>query len=234
LLLVASGLYGQSAAVSDLSQQKITLSVDTSVLRALVQFGLSTRLPVGVVLGPDTRKALCEKTVRISVVARPASEFLDDVTAGSGYRWSVRDGVFVFRPSSVPRATDDVLKMKIEHFGGDQMGMHVMGVLLGDRIVQTLHPSNGVGGSILSPGDPELLTLRETEKSSVEQILNRIVSLGSRGMWFFQTDPHFEQYDNVHAYTLSYKDDAGLLDVVCQSIYGGDVMTSARPFREGR
>jgi hypothetical protein len=204
---------------SDLQKQPISISVNTSILQALINFGSYTRTPIGIVLETGKPHRLCEENRQVTVRDRPLSEFLDELLAHSNYAWSVEDGVILVRPAHVTDQLNRVLSIKFDRFGGIPSTMQGLGIVLNNWIYSRLHPEvGGFAGDILSSPDAETFPNFEVRDASVEQILNKIVSLGSKGMWLFQLDKDFEHNRKVDLHTYSYKDDTNALQGICSAI----------------
>ncbi len=212
---------GKAADVSssDLQKQTVSISVDTSILQALIKFGSETRTSIGIVLETTKPHQVCEANRQVTIRDRPISEFLDALLAQSDYTWSVEDDVIVVHPAHVADQLSRVLNIKFDRFGAMQMTMQGLGINLSSWIYYRLHPeTRGFAGDILSSPDAEQFAQFEVRNASVEQILNKIVSLGSKGMWLLQLDKAFEHNRNVDLYTYSYKDDANALLSICGAI----------------
>ena len=52
------------------------------------------------------------------------------------------------------------------------------------------HPGSGYGGSILGSTNDEHFALKEMQSATTEEIANKIVSQGSKGMWILRTAPN--------------------------------------------
>ena len=214
-----SSLKAQGVFSMDLQKQTISTSVDTSILRALTNLGNHRRIPIGIVLETGNPHQLCEENRQFTIRDRPISDFLDELLAHSNYIWSVKDGVIAIRPAHVTDQQNRVLNIRFDKFGGMPTTMQGLGIVLSTWIYSELHPEDhGYVGDILASLDAEQFPHFEVRDASVEQILNKIVSLGSKGMWLFQLDKNFEHKRNVDLYTLSYKDDANALLSICSTI----------------
>ncbi|MDQ6734052.1 MAG: hypothetical protein M3Z35_08045 [Nitrospirota bacterium] len=217
VILAATTIQGHDSSVLDPTKQTVSISVDTPVLVALVKLGTETHTPMGIVLNAGKSEKLCEEHRHASVQDRPMSEFLRDILAQSNYAWTLEEGVIVIKPVHLTDQVSRVLNMKFDKFGGMQMTMQARGVILTGWIYSRLHPGAGIAGDILSSPDAEQLSM-DVRNASVEQILNRIVSLGSKGIWFFQLRPDFEHNKDIDVHTYAYRDDAPVLQTICSGI----------------
>ena len=205
----------------NLQRQTISISVNSNILLALSKFGTEARIPIGIVFETNKPHRLCEENRQVTTRGRPISEFLDALLARSDYTWSVEDGVIVVHPTHIADQVSRVLNIKIDEFGPFALlptTMQSLGILLASRTFSELHPENkGSAGSILSSPDAETFPNFEVRDASVEQILNRIVSLGSKGMWFFRLSQDFEDKKDINLHTYSYKGDANAIQTICSA-----------------
>lgn len=214
-----SSLQAQDVSSVDLQKQTISISVDTSIMHALTKFGSERRIPIGIVLETGKPRQLCEQDRQVTVRDRPISEFIDELLAKSNYAWSVNDDVIVVRPAHATDQQSRVLSITFDSFGGIPTTMQGLGIVLNTWVYSQLHPeAKGYGGNILSSLDADQFPHFEVRDASVEQILNKIVSLGSKGMWLFQLDKDFEHNRKVDIHTYSYKEDTSALLSICDII----------------
>jgi hypothetical protein len=212
-------LKAQDASSTDVQKQAISTSADTSIMIALTNLGSERRIPIGIVLEPGKPHQLCEEHRQVTIRDRPISEFLDALLAHSDYSWSVNDGVIVIRPAPALDQLNRVLSMKFDRFGGMQTTMQGLGITLNAWIYSRLHPdAKGYAMNILSSLDAEQFPDFEVRDASVEQILNKIVSLGDKGMWLLQMQQGSKNAENVDLHTYSYKDDVVALHMICSAI----------------
>ncbi len=216
-LFAFTSIQARNVSVLDPQKQTVSISVDTSVLAALVKLGSYTHAPIGIVLDAGKPEKLCEEHRQISVQDRPMSEFLDELLTQSNYVWSLDGGVIVIRPAHLSDQVSRVLNMKFDKFGGMQTTMQGLGIILTGWIYSRLHPGAGSAGDILSSPDAEQFSM-DTRNASVEQILNQIVLLGSKGIWLFWLRQDFEHNKDIDLHTDSYKDDVGILPTICSFI----------------
>jgi hypothetical protein len=219
LFAIASIKAQDVSSSAALQKQTISTSVDTSILLALITFGSETHIPIGVVLETEKPHQLCEDNRHVTIRDRPISEFLDALLAQSNYAWSVNDGVIAIRPSHLADQVNRVLTMKFDRFGGMQTTMQGLGISLKAWIYSRLHPeANGFATDIISSPDAEQFAQFEVRDASVEQILNKIVSLGNKGIWILQMRRGVESNTDIDLHTYSYKDDVVALHTICSAI----------------
>jgi len=218
-LSAIASIEAQAASSVDLQKQTISTSVDTSILRALIKFGSETRIPIGIVLDTVKPEKLCEEHRQFTLQSRPMSEFLNRLLAQSSYVWLFDQGVILVRPAHLPDRVSQVLEMKFDRFGGIPTTMQGLGITLSGWIYSRLHPeASGFAGDILSSPDAEQFPKFEVRDASVEQILNQIVLLGSKGIWLLRLSQDFEHNKDIDLHTYSYKDDAPALQATCSSM----------------
>jgi hypothetical protein len=219
-LFAIASIEAQDVSSVDLQKQPISTSVDTSILRALIKFGSETRIPIGIALDTVKPEKLCEEHRQFTLQSRPMSEFLNRLLAQSSYVWSFDQGVLVVQSAHLPDRVSQVLEMKFDRFGGVQTTMQGLGTILSGWIYSRLHPEgSGFAGDILSSPDAEQFPKFEVRDASVEQILNQIVLLGSKGIWLLRLRPDFERSKEVDLHAYSYKDDASILPTTgCSSL----------------
>ena len=203
----------------NLQRQTISISVNSNILLALSKFGTEAHIPIGIVFETNKPHRLCEENRQVTERSRPISEFLDALLARSDYTWSVEDGVIVVHPTHVADQLSRVLNIKFKEFGSlkpPPITMQGSGIILANWVYGRLHPEvKGFAGSILSSPDAEQFSNFYVQNASVEQILNGIVSLGSKGMWFFRLSQDFERKKDINLHTYSYKGDANAIQTIC-------------------
>lgn len=203
---------------NDPHTQTVSISVNTSILPAAIKFGTDTHTPIGIVLDTDKPETLCEEYRHFAVQDTPVPEFLNHLLAGSDYFWAFEGQVVVIRPTHLSDQTRRVLDMTFDRFGGMRTTMQGLGTTLHGWIYSKLNPGSGFAGEILSSLDSEHFAQFNMQNASVEQILNAIVSLGSKGIWVIQLPKDFERKKDVDLHTYSYKDDAHSIQAICESI----------------
>jgi hypothetical protein len=218
-LLAFTSIQGAKMSHLDPHTQTVSISVNSSVLLALIKLGSDTHTPLGVVLEEGKPEKLCEEHRQITVQDRPMADFLDALLTRSNYIWSADGGVIVIQPAHLSDDVSRVLNMKFDRFGGMQTTMQGLGINLTGWIHARLHPeASGFAADILSSPDAEQFSQLEIRNASVEQILNHIVSLGSKGIWILRLRQNFERTRDIDLHTYSYKDDARGLQTICNAI----------------
>jgi hypothetical protein len=220
-LLAFTSIQARDLSALDPLKQTVSISLDTSVLGGLVKLGSDTHTPIGIVLDAGKPDKFCGQNRKVTVRDKPVADVLDDLLTQSNYVWSLDGGVIVIRPAHVSDQAGRVLNIKFDRFGGMQTTMQGLGIILAGWIYSRLHPGAGVAGDILSSPDAEQYPQLGMRNASAEEILNQIVSLGSKGIWLFRLSQNFEHNKNVDIYTYSYKDDAHALQTICSALDSG-------------
>jgi hypothetical protein len=172
------------------TRSKVTFKCDQATPLDLIRAtGRQTRIPIGVVLGRDP-----------SVLSKPGRSYdLESVDArfalleaiqGTGYSLNEENHVLVLIAGDLTPRQERLLTQPYSDFKpGSNNTMVGLGVLLTTWMRATIDPMAGFGGSILGSANDERFTLGETLSGTTEEIANRIVSLGSKGMWTFKVEP---------------------------------------------
>lgn len=176
-------------ALADQATSEVTFVCDHATPHELIEaIGHQTRNPLGLVLGKDpnllskTRKAYALEKVDI----RSA---LQEAIAGTGYSLKKSNQVFVLIAGDLTSRQRQVLDHEYPDFkSGSDQTMVELGVQLTMWMRTEIDHEAGFGGSILSATNDERFTFAAMPPSTTEEIANRIVSLGSKGLWTLRTD----------------------------------------------
>jgi hypothetical protein len=167
----------------------VTFKSDHATPLQLIQAtGRQTRVPIGVVLGKDP--ALLSKTSRsYNLENVDAKSALLEAIAGTGYSLNESNNVLVLIAGDLNPRQRMVLDHVYEDFeAGPDRTMVMLGGQLTMWMQAELDHVPGFGGSILYSPDDERFTLGDIRLATTEELANRIVSLGSKGMWTLTTD----------------------------------------------
>ncbi len=167
----------------------VTFKCDHATPLQLIQAtGRQTRVPIGVVLGNDP--TLLSKAPRSYDLENvDAKSALLEAIAGTGYSLNESNNVLVLIAGDLnPRQ-----RMVLDHVYEDfKPGPDETMVMLGSQLTMWMQAEldhvPGFGGSILDSPDDERFTLGEIRLATTEELANRIVSLGSKGMWTLTAD----------------------------------------------
>jgi hypothetical protein len=165
---------------------KVTFKCDAAAPLDLIRaVGQQTRIPIGVVLGedPDALSRLVRSYELEGVNARGA---LLKAIEGTGYSLEEKDHVMVLKAGDVTQRQDELLTHGFSNFGSSNATMVEMGADLTGWVWTGVDGAKGFGGSILGSTNDERFTLKPMPEATTEEIADRIVSLGSKGMWIFR------------------------------------------------
>ena len=169
---------------------KVTFQCDQASFLDLIRAtGIQSRRPIGVVLGKDPNRLL--KSIHsYDLVGVSAETALRKAMEGTGYTLKEEGEVLVLTAGDLsPRQKELLLHRYNDFVPGKDQTMVGLGIFLSIWMRMAEDPKPGYGGSILTAVNDERFTLKEALPASTEEIANRIVSLGSKGMWIFQVDP---------------------------------------------
>lgn len=159
---------------------------EASPLNAIAAVGLQTHTPIGIVFGQH-KETLCDKKHSFSFKDQTPRDALVRAVAGTGYSVRERSGVFVITAPGIPNRQRKLLKHRYRIFNAEEeMTMAELGAQLTGWMWVEVEGAKGYGGSIMSSPSAEQLKLGVMKFASTEEIANRIVSLGSKGIWLFR------------------------------------------------
>jgi hypothetical protein len=144
-----------------------------------------THVPIGIILGqnPDTLHEPRSYDLR-SVDARAA---LLEAIRGTGYSLKEDSGVFEIYAGDLTSRQHDLLTHRYQNFASNPSStMFGLGVDLTMWMRAVIDPDQGFAASILSSTSDETFNLGVIPSATTEEIANRIVTLGSKGMWIFR------------------------------------------------
>jgi hypothetical protein len=162
--------------------------------------GYQTRIPIGLVLGRD-RNALSKIKHSYNLQGVDAMAALREATKGTGYSLKEENHVFILRAGDVTPRQQQILGFQYSDFkpGTDQT-MVALGETLTMWMRALLDPKTGFAMEILSSTNEERFSVSIPQGATTEEIANRIVILGSRGMWILRasaTSPSGSLTDRV-------------------------------------
>jgi hypothetical protein len=167
----------------------VTFRRDHATPLQLIQAtGRQTRVPIGVVLGKDPT-LLSEAPRSYNLENVDAKSSLLEAIAGTGYSLNESNNVLVLIAGDLNPRQRMVLDHVYEDFkAGPDRTMVMLGGQLTMWMQAELDHVPGFGGSILYSPDDERFTLGDIRLATTEELANRIVSLGSKGMWTLTAD----------------------------------------------
>lgn len=163
-------------------------SAEASPLNVIAAVGLQTHTPIGIVFGQH-QQTLCDKKHGFSIKDQLPKDALVRAVAGTGYSVRERSGVFVIAAPDIPNWQRKLLKHRYRVFKAEEeMTMAELGAQLTGWMWVAVDHAKGYGASIMGSLSAEQLKLGVMKFASTEEIANRIVSLGSKGIWLLKAD----------------------------------------------
>jgi hypothetical protein len=118
-----------------------------------------------------------------------AQSALTKAIRDTGYSLREEDGVLVLIAGDLTPRQANFLYLHYANFQSSGTIAEMVANLTGWMWTAT-HPVSGYGGSILGSTNDERFTLEEMQSATTEEIANKIVSQGSKGMWILRTAPN--------------------------------------------
>jgi len=168
---------------------EVTFACDHATALQLIEAtGRQTRNPLGIVLGEDrTFLSKTQRTYNLEKVDTKSA--LLEAIAGTGYSLREEDNVLVLVAGDLTSRQRKLLTHEYSGFrSGSDETMVELGAALTMWIRMEVDHETGFGGSILGSTNDERLTLAAIPAATTEELANRIVSLGSKGMWVLTMD----------------------------------------------
>jgi len=202
----------QQPAVTPEPPQVTFATKDATPLRAVLEIGLQSRQPTGIIFGENPQK-LCETHSAFDIHTEQVRDALDKATVDTGYFIRDEDGVLVLVPPDLMAWQQTSLDYRYESFPQEEpVPMSSLAARLTGWMWAAANPMQGYGGSIPGSLDDEKIQLGTIRDESTEQIANRIVKLGSKGVWMLKPnkpDPKGPVDEQIQIY--SYHDSATFL-----------------------
>jgi hypothetical protein len=150
--------------------------------------GRQTRIPIGVAMGQNV--GILEKTKRTFDLANvDAKTALQEAIAGTGYSLEEEAGVIVLKAGDITPYQRELLTYRLKDFrSGPGSTVAGLNFQLNMWLDAAIDPKGGYGASIFGSSNDERFTIKTIPDGTVEDIANRIVSLGSKGMWIFSAE----------------------------------------------
>ena len=149
-----------------------------------------TRIPIGLTMGRD--RSVLEETKRaFDLQGVDARSALLDALRDTDYTIKEENLVFVLTAGDLTARQRDLLAHLYSDFKSESNSTMVeLGVSLTMWMRAAIDPQRGSMASIGGSTNDEHFTLEAIPSATTEEIANRIVSLGSRGMWIFRADAY--------------------------------------------
>jgi len=186
--VLAPPVCAQTAPAPRASNQDLPVSLNASKitpLQGILRIAAENRIPVGIVLG--THPLLCGSRKDFNIREAGAWDAFEEVVAGTGYEVTFEDGVFVIRAPDTTAHELELLDHQFGRFRTTKDTISGAGGLLAGYIL-TVEGASGFGGDNLFSPDEPTFTI-DMQGATAEQIANRIVTSGGKGVWVFRPTP---------------------------------------------
>ncbi|HEX5233877.1 MAG TPA: hypothetical protein VFW25_00960 [Silvibacterium sp.] len=148
--------------------------------------GQQTRFPIGVVLGEDL-DALSKPVRSYDLENVNARDALLEAIQGTTFSLREENHVAILFGGDITRRQQQLLMHRYAYFNPSQGATTVeLGAYLNEWMWAAINPAQGSLSSIGGSLNDERFTLTPMKEATTEEIANRIVSLGSKGMWIFR------------------------------------------------
>jgi hypothetical protein len=168
----------------------VNLSVKATALETLGDIGLQTRVPIGIIPGKDAG-ALCRTKTTFVFLGEDPRSALDAIAQQLHFTLNQEDGVFLLTAPDVTSHQLAVLNFRLHEFRSPkkEIVQTISAQLSGALWVEMMH-GGGFGGSILHTVDAPKVSLPHVLKNvTPEDVADRVVKLGSGGLYRSLIDP---------------------------------------------
>lgn len=180
---------GYEPEVLDNPGSRVTFQCAGTPLDLIEAAGRQTRIPIGVVLGRDA-EALSGPVRSYNVVNARFRSALKAAIRGSGFKLKNDGGVFVIVARDLTPRQKKLLYHRYSQIKCAANSTLVgMGADLTMWMLAAEDKNRGSGWDILSSMNDERFTLPDMAGETTREIADRMVSLGSRGIWIFRAGP---------------------------------------------
>ncbi|MBB5338442.1 hypothetical protein [Tunturiibacter gelidoferens] len=197
LFLLGSGCsQGQSAIASKCAPQPefapklvdnpnrvVTFRCQGTALDLIESAGRQARIPIGLVL--DARQEIIFHTKRqFDLIGADAASALREAIRETGYELKQEGDVLVIVPVTLTDRQRNLLALRLTNFKTlPGSTMFDLGLHLNMWLRDATNPMTGYNLSHPSSNNEEQFTFAEIPSATTQEIANRIVQLGSKGMW---------------------------------------------------
>lgn len=148
--------------------------------QAILRLGIATKTPIGLVLMPGP----CTVEIDVNEDQQSIAAILDQAVGQiGGYGWSLRDGVILIVPRTVPPNSLRILDATIPKYANTAASMGESAEYLWMQVRGVLQPGQGfIFDALSSPSDAQVPAI-EMRNASTEDVLDRVVVKGGGGAW---------------------------------------------------
>lgn len=165
---------------------KVTFKCDQATPMDLIRAtGRQTRIPIGVVLGND-EDALSRPVYSYDLEGADARSALLKAIEGTGYSLKDENHVMVLIAGDITQRQEELLTHRFSNFASANSTMVELGAYLTGWIWSEVDGVKGWGGSIGGSLNDERFTFEAIPSASTDELADKIVSLGLKGMWIFR------------------------------------------------
>lgn len=159
----------------------------SNMLSALVEMGSKNQIPIGIVIEGDS---LCTARPTSSDAPSTINDLMVEIKSQiPGYTAEIRDNTLFVHPKAMTAPTIDVLNLLIPSFRTDPENVHAIQIALWMYIRAVLVPQQGSAFEGEIPEGAEVLPSIQMSNSTVEEILDRVVTVGQGGLWIMHKVP---------------------------------------------
>jgi hypothetical protein len=150
--------------------------------------GRQARIPIGLVL--DARQEIIFHTKRqFDLIGADAASALREAIRETGYELKQEGDVLVIVPVTLTDRQRNLLALRLTNFKTlPGSTMFDLGLHLNMWLRDATNPMTGYNLSHPSSNNEEQFTFAEIPSATTQEIANRIVQLGSKGMWVLRLD----------------------------------------------
>lgn len=153
--------------------------------------GFQTRTPIGIAVGGDP-DALSKDTHSYDLEDADVRSALMKAIEGTGYSVREEDQVMVLLAGDLSSRQKELLDhvYPVAFRSVEKDTMIGFGMELTRRLQAVTHPQDGYAGSVSTSTNEERFVFDIPAGATTEEIANRIVSQGSKGIWVLRVSPH--------------------------------------------
>jgi hypothetical protein len=190
---------------------------DASSLEAIVSVGIQSRSPIGIIFGKQ-RDILCAPRHPIEIKQSTSFKAVETAVENTGYRVKEEGGVIVIAAPDLTAEQKRLLTFRYSDFPElNNTTMAYLGAQLTGWMRMEAEHVPGYMSNTLSSTNAERVSLKSAQNASTEEIANRIVSLGSKGVWTFRATTFPSPDSSAVGATIevfSYEDNARALSTL--------------------